>query len=66
MFSEVGIYMKKAVILRDNKLHDFINDNKLDCNSIILSIDEDKKEAYYIIDGSKKVECNYEIIKKYM
>lgn len=58
--------MERAVILRDKKLKKFIEEYKLECDSIIISVDDTKKEAHYTIDGIKKIESNYEIIKKYM
>lgn len=58
--------MERSVILRDEKLKKFIKQNKLECDSIIISLNDTNKEAYYIIDGTKKIEANYELMKKYI
>jgi hypothetical protein len=52
-------------ILYGNELKNFISEYKLDCTSIILTIDDKRKEASYIIDGKKKIKGNYEQIRKY-
>ncbi len=52
-------------ILYGEELQKFIEENKLECVSIILSIDDTTKTAYYIIDGLKKISIDYEYAKQY-
>ncbi len=52
-------------ILYGEELQKFIIENKVDCISIILTIDDTTKKAYYVIDGIKKISIDYEYAKQY-
>ena len=53
-------------ILDKNELEQFIKENKIDCYSIIIKIDETTKEASYVIDGEKIIPLKYEDAIKYL
>lgn len=53
-------------ILREETLEKFIQEYKLDCNSIIVKVDKEKHKAYYIVDGELIVESTYDEILKWI
>lgn len=52
-------------ILNKQELEEFIKENKIECYSIIIKLDEEKQKAFYIVDGKKMIETNYNEAKKY-
>lgn len=52
-------------ILYGDELQKFIKDHQLECTSIIITIDDEKKTASYIIDGKKKIRVDYDQAKQY-
>lgn len=50
----------KSKILRDYQLNCFKKKFKLKNNNIILTVNNNKKISYYILDGSKKVYIDYD------
>ena len=55
-----------AKILDGNELEAFKQEYQVEAFSVIIKIDDKKKKASYIINGQKKIQGNYEILKKYM
>ncbi|MDD2435096.1 MAG: hypothetical protein PHO63_02455 [Bacilli bacterium] len=55
-----------SYILRNEKLKEFMDQYQLDCVSIIVKIDHDLKKAYYVIDGEKIVETDYQQMIEFM
>lgn len=53
-------------ILDKSELEKFVQENKIECYSIIIKIDEHSKEASYVIDGEKIIPLNYEDAIKYL
>lgn len=54
-----------AVILDEKQVEDFIKEHHIEAFSIIVKIDEKNRKASYIIDGSKEVEGNYDVLINY-
>lgn len=55
-----------AKILSEEKVKKFVEDHQIEAFSIIIKIDEEKKEASYIIDGQKEIKGNYDVLKQYL
>lgn len=49
----------KSRILKDYQLQCFKRDMKVNSDSIILTIINEKKNAYYVLDGSEKHNIDY-------
>lgn len=49
----------KSRILKDYQLQCFKRDIKVNSDSIILTVNDEKKNAYYVLDGSKKHRIDY-------
>ena len=54
-----------GIILRDDKLAEFIARYELDCSTIIIKYNHKNRTAHFIIDGKTKVEANYQELIKY-
>ncbi len=55
-----------AKILDGQELETFKKEHQLSAFSIIIKMDDKKKQASYIIDGQREIKGNYEVLKKYM
>jgi len=49
----------KSIILKDYQLDCFQKKFNLSNDNIILYIDDKKKNAYYVLDGSEKFKIDY-------